>query len=280
MLVRHGIVVQSIGFRSYLPIGKPEVAVRFLDEWGVDEIILLDITARRDGRLVDVGMVSRCAENCHVPLSVGGGISDTQDVRKVVAAGADKVAINGLFFHDAAAIFDVVVHFGSQCVIGAMDVVQTPDGMRVAKGGGQSITGFTPVAWSQQLADAGVGEILINSIDRDGARSGYDLSTVADVANATSLPVIALGGAGQPQHVAELFADTAARAAALGNILHYTEHSVAAIKSDLIRRNLDIRLDSQADYTHIERSADGRVGRRDDRELVDEVFTYLPPEVI
>ncbi|MDG2481076.1 MAG: HisA/HisF-related TIM barrel protein [Alphaproteobacteria bacterium] len=280
LLTMDGHVVQSIGFKRFLPVGRPEVAVRFLDEWGVDEIILLDMAARSRGELIDVEMVTRCATRCHVPLGVGGGITGTQDVRDLVRAGADKVLINDLSFQDASAVRDIVAHFGSQCFVGAMDVRHSITSTAVRRNRGLDAWGDTPLEWARYLTELGAGELLINSIDHDGQGQGYDLALVGEIADASPIPVITLGGAGHPDHVRQLFTQTRAGAAAIGNMLHYTEHSIALLKSALVNAELDIRLDSQADYTHVAQTSTGRVSRREEADLVDEVFTFLPPEVI
>jgi imidazole glycerol-phosphate synthase subunit HisF len=279
LFVRDGIVVQSRHFDTYQPVGHPEIAVRFLDDWGVDEIMMLDITARREGRTIDIDLVASCAATGHVPLCVGGGIATVGHVRDLVRAGADKIAINGLFFEDPTTVPRIVAQFGAQCVIGAMDVEATPLGPRVIDAN-HDTQETSPADWALGLRDLGVGEILVNNVDRDGAGTGYDLAVMNAVADAVSLPVIALGGACSADHVAALFANTRARAAAVGNALHYVEHSVSWLKSCLVRQGLDVRLDSQADYRHVAAGPDGRCARRDEHALIDEVFTFIPPEEI
>ncbi len=279
LILRDGIVVQSIGFERYLPVGRPEIAARFLDTWGIDEIVLLDITARREGRTIDPETVSRVARAIHSPLTIGGGLSTLDDVHDVMRAGADKIAVNGLLLEKPDMLTTIAHRFGVQCIVASIDVLRTDDGLHVAADGARQILDDDPVTLARRAAEAGAGEILLNAVHRDGMRTGYDLELVDMVAGAVHVPVIALGGAGHPDHIREVLADTGAAAAAAGNFLHYTEHSVAAIKTQLVRHGLDVRLDAEADYGALQFD-DGRVSRRDERALLDEIFEIIPREVI
>jgi cyclase len=281
LLIRHGIVVQSIGFRHYLPVGRADIAARFLDDWGVDEIILLDISASREGRLIPIDLVERVAPVCRVPLTVGGGITSVEQVRTLIQAGADKVSINASLLDKPELLGEAAAQFGVQCIVGAIDVQRGADGnAMVFAGGGTVDTGRTAVEVAAAHAQAGAGEILLNAIHCDGQREGYDCDLVGSVADAVGVPLIAMGGAGSPGHVRALFEKTRASAAAIGNMLHYTEHSVSAIKSALCRAGQDMRLDSEADYRHMAQLADGRLDRRPEAELAAEIFEHIPREVI
>jgi imidazole glycerol-phosphate synthase subunit HisF len=281
LLVRDGILVQSIGFRRYLPVGKAEIAARFLDDWGVDEIVLLDISASRQGRLIPIDLVERVARVCRVPLTVGGGIGSVEDVRTMIQAGADKVSINAALFADPDLLGTAASQFGVQCIVAAMDVLRAEDGTtRVFAECGMHDTGRNPADLARTYAEAGAGEILLNAIHADGQREGYDCALVEKVASAIAAPLIALGGAGRPDHIRELFESTRASAAAVGNMLHYCEHSVAVLKSSLQREGLDLRLDSQADYRHMTVLPEGRLDRRPEHELEAEIFQHIPREVI
>jgi imidazole glycerol-phosphate synthase subunit HisF len=281
LMLRHGIVVQSIGFNRYLPVGRADIAAKFLDDWGVDEIALIDMTASTEGRLIDLEIVENVAAACQVPLTVGGGIKTVEGVRTLIRAGADKVSLNRSAWQTPALLGEAAEQFGVQCLVASIDVKRDQGGhLRVFADGGRVDTGHDPADYAQACERAGAGEILLNAIDRDGARTGYDTELVRSVCEAVSIPVIALGGAGAPDQFADLFTQTGASAAAAANMLHYTEHSVAAIKSALRQQNLDIRLDSEADYRHIAFLPEGRISRRPESELAAEIFEYIPKEII
>ena len=281
LVVRHGIVVQSIGFCRYLPVGCPEIAARFLDEWGVDEIILLDIEARREGRLIDTGMVRRVSQAIHAPLTVGGGIRSVDDVRDVIANGADKISVNGLLLEKLGEVERIVESYGVQCVVGSIDVWRDYRGVLLVKAdGGRRETEIQPVDLARRVADAGAGEILVNAIHRDGVGAGFDLDLVDQISRAVDVPVIAVGGAGRPEHFHDVLEETTVSAVAAANFLHFTEHSIAVIKSHLLGRDDDVRLESESSYLHLPLAEDGRLDRRNEADLLDEIFEHIPKEVI
>jgi cyclase len=280
LLLRDGWVVQSIGFARYLPVGRADIAARFLNDWGVDEILLLDISASPQGRTIDPAIVERVSASCYVPLAVGGGIRSAADVRDVIRAGADKVAINTAAVKAPGMLSDVAQMFGNQCIVAAMDVRVAGAGHEVALATGQQGTGHEPAALARELAEAGAGEILVNSVDRDGSKSGFDLAVIDAVAEAVHVPVIAMGGAGHPEHVREVLARDNVSAAAVGNMLHFTEHSVTVLKQYLAAQGVDMRREAAAHYDHVEIDSNGRLGKLPDDELAQAVFEYIPKEVI
>lgn len=280
LLLCDGWVVQSIGFSRYLPVGRADIAARFLNDWGVDEILLLDISASPNGRSIDPEIVERVSSSCYVPLAVGGGIRSAADVRDLIRAGADKVAINTAAVQAPGMLSDVAQMFGNQCIIAAMDVRSCEGGYDVAIANGQVRLGLDPVRLARELAEAGGGEILVNSVDRDGNKTGFDLAIVDAVADAVHVPVIAMGGAGHPEHVREVLARDNVSAAAVGNMLHFTEHSVTVLKQYLAASGVDMRREAAAHYEHIEIDGDGRLGKLTDDELAQAVFEYIPKEVI
>lgn len=281
LVVKDRVVVQSLGFRTYLPVGRPEVAARFLDHWGVDEIILLDIAASAEGRLIDPALVRRVSQACFVPVAAGGGIRSVDDVRTLLQSGADKVSINRLAIEDIDGVREAVRVFGSQCVIASIDARRDEDGQhRVYGMSGRRPTAFRPASLARRLEEAGVGEILLNSIDRDGSKKGYDLALIDDVAAAVNIPVIAIGGAGHPIHLVDALRRDTVSAAAAANFFHFSEHSVALTKSYLRHKGIDIRLDSPANYEEFEFCDDGRIAKREDSYLEDLVFKYIPEETI
>ena len=279
LVVKDGIVVQSIGFRRYLPVGKPAIAIEFLNDWGVDEILLLDISASRAGHPPDFDMVSQAAAGCRVPLAVGGGVTHLDHVRQLMHAGADKVCFNQAALHQPSLLRETARLFGDQCVVASIDSVATATGPRVF----DYLTGFilseAPAELARRMKDLGAGEILINSVDRDGSRRGFDLDLVRSVCEAVSLPVICCGGAGSPGHFAEVLTNTAASAAAAANLFHFTEHSVTTLKAR-VSREVPVRHESYACYSDACFDDSGRLLKRTDQELESMRFVIIEKEVI
>ena len=280
LVLRRGIVVQSIGFARYLPVGRPEIAARFLSDWGIDEIVLVDIEASGQQRLISPEVVARVAEAVFVPLTVGGGIRDVDDVHALIKAGADKVVINRLAVDDGGKVSEAVRHFGSQCIVVSVDVRSVDGQYRVFADSGRRDTGLDVVSHARRIEQIGAGEILLNSIDRDGARNGYDLTLGDMVGGAVRIPVILQGGAGHPAHIADALAREGISAAAAANFLHYTEHSVATIKSFVRRQGIDLRSDSFAAYDGYRFDTDGRIAKQAEPDLARQIFEYFPEEVI
>ena len=280
LLLSDGWVVQSVAFSRYLPVGRPDIAARFLNDWGVDEILLLDISASAQGRTIDPHVVERVSSSCFVPLAVGGGIRSTDNVRDLIRAGADKVAINTAAVQTPRVLSDSAQVFGDQCIVAAMDVRSIVAGHEVVVASGQQGTGLDPAALARTWEMAGAGEILVNSIDRDGSKAGFDLEAVNTVANAVHLPVIAMGGAGKPAHVSEVLGRENISAAAIGNMLHFTEHSATTLKQWLAEAGMDVRREAAASYDHINIDGLGRLGKLPDEQLAQAVFEYITKEVI
>jgi cyclase len=281
IIVKAGWAVQSIGFRRHLPVGRPEIAARFFSSWGADEIILLDIDASAENRIVDLAMIERVAAQTYVPLTVGGGIKGADDVRKIVHAGADKVAINLAAWESPDVVRTTAEAFGNQCIIGVMDARRTNGGHEVFVNSGRKKTGIAARDYARRLVGIDVGEILVQSIDNDGARQGYDLDLIDAIGDSVNCPIIALGGAGHPEHLRAALSRNHVSAAAAGNFFNYTEHAIAVAKAYLNARGIDVRLDNRADYQiHQFGAVDGRILKRSDEALIDEVFEFLPEEVI
>ncbi len=281
LLVRDGIVVQSIGFQKYLPIGKPEIAVEHLNRWGIDEIVMLDISAQK---LADVRLdqsVAHVAPYCLVPLAVGGGIRSVDHIRDVIKSGADRVVLNTSVFDDPKLIERAAERFGTQCIIAAIDAAPSTDTAydTFVDGGGRR-TGLSPKDMARRAEDHGAGEILIQAIHRDGSKLGYDLELVADVAGAVSVPVIALGGVGTPVHMAEAARVPGVSGLAAGNFFHFTEHTAAVVKAGLQTSGIDLRHDSYADYRAYAFDEYGRLRKRADEDLEELLFIHYVDEVI
>lgn len=251
ILVRDGWAVQSIGFRTYLPVGDPAILAETLDRWQVDEILVQDISAAGAGRLIDTALVERIADRISTPLTVAGGIRSVSDVRELVAGGADRVAINTANFNAPRLMTETADVFGRQCMIGSIDVAP------MANGGyrlhNRHVTDAAwahvdPVDWACRLAAAGAGEILVNSVERDGTKRGYDFDMIDLFAAKLTVPLAVFGGAGKFAHILE--AATHAGVAAIGaaNLWSFSEHSVAQAKSRLARIGASVRHESELDY--------------------------------
>lgn len=272
LLVRDGLIVQSFGFNRYLPIGRPRFAIEFVVKWDVDEIVLLDMSASPESRRVDEQVIEMLSNYCYVPLSVGGGIRDVDDVRSVIRAGADKTCLNSHAVARPEVITEVADVFGSQCVVVSMDCRRHSDGRyEVFVDSGRKGTGLDPVEWAQQSEALGAGEIFLNSIDRDGSREGYDLDLINRVSDAVSIPVIACGGVGQYRHFAPGI-EAGASAVAAANIFQHMEHSTILAKAHLLNAGVDLRMDSEATYTDREFDENGRLLMLDSERLHDIEF--------
>lgn len=280
LFLKGGRVVQSIGFERYLPVGKPEIAARYLDSWGIDEIALIDMDARADGRLIDLETVERVAANIFVPLSVGGGICSLADIRALLSAGADKIVANRAFFDHRSLVREAADRFGSQCVVASIDARKDPSSgaYNVALDNARTLTGVAPWDLAREFEVAGAGEILLNAVDRDGLGNGYDLQLGTRVVETTALPVIGLGGARHPEHVRAALEVYGAVAAA--NFWHYTEHSVAIVKTFGIRRDAPLRDDAALTYSEFDCLSDGRLARLSSDVLEERVFEAIVEDAI
>ena len=259
LLIRDGMIVQSIGFKRYLPIGQPRFSIEFVVRWDVDEIVLLDMSATPNRRGPNFEVIEHLSHHCFVPLTVGGGVRTIDDVRGLIRAGADKASLNSAAFRTPELISKIADAFGSQCAVISMDCKKIPSGdYRVFLDSGTVDTGLSPVQWARDVESRGAGEIFLNSIDRDGSRVGYDAELISQVANAVRIPVVACGGVGR-------FSDfptgiqAGASAVAEANIFHFVEHSTILAKAHLFKNGVDVRLDSRARYQDREFDGDGRL---------------------
>lgn len=279
LVVCEGIVVQSLGFRCYLPVGRPAIAVEFLSDWGADEIVLLDISASRQGRGPDYAMVRDAARKCRVPLTVGGGITGIEHITELIHCGADKVCVNQVLFQQAGFVAAAARVFGNQCIIGSIDACSVAQGYRVYDYLSGGVRNLAPAEFARRLQEEGIGEIFINSVDRDGSYAGFDLALVNEVCAAVSVPVICCGGAGKARHFVDVLTNTGASAAAAGNMLHFTEHSIITLKA-MISGSVPVRHESAASYAGSLFDEDGRLRKKDDAELEAMRFIRIEKEVI
>jgi cyclase len=240
--VKDGRVVKGIQFLALRDAGDPVEQAAIYDAQGADEICFLDITASHEGRATLYDVVTRTAEQVFVPLTVGGGVRSVEDVRRLLEAGADKVAINTAAVAEPGLIAAAAARFGAQAIVIAVDALRHEGGWEVVTHGGRTPTGKDVVAWCVEAAGLGAGEILLTSMDLDGTRMGYDLPLTRAVTDRVTVPVIASGGVGTLAHLAEGLVDGHADAVLAASIFHYGEHTVADAKRYLAARGLPIRL--------------------------------------
>jgi cyclase len=258
IVTKDELVVQSFGFKKYLPIGNVKTAIDFFVNWDVDEIIVNDIDATKDGRAPNVELVSWAAKECFVPLTVGGGIKSLEHIRQLLKAGADKVAINSLALENPDFITQSSSLFGSQCITVSIDAIKHGNGYRVFDYQKQSALELDVVEWAMKVESLGAGEILLNSVDRDGSRQGYDTQLLRSVSDRLSIPVIALGGIGRFDQLAEGAIAGGCQALAAANIFQHMEHSTIAAKAQMRSANLNVRLSSEVKYENFELDFLGR----------------------
>ncbi|MGH2662415.1 MAG: imidazole glycerol phosphate synthase subunit HisF [Actinomycetota bacterium] len=236
-----GRVVKGTRFVDLVDAGDPaELAARY-DGEGADELVFLDITATVQGRGATLDVVSRTAETVFIPLTVGGGIRSEQDVRTLLRAGADKVSLNTAAVHDPSLLAACADRFGTQCVVVAVDARRRDGGWEVVVEGGRTPTGRDAVAWAEQAAELGAGEVLLTSMDRDGTGEGYDLDLLRAVTGAVPVPVIASGGAGRPQHFADALTAGGADAVLAASRFHFGALTLRQVKEYLARNGIPVR---------------------------------------
>ncbi len=244
--VKDGRVVKGVRFQGLRDAGDPAELAEAYDREGADEIVFLDITASVEGRATMVEVVRRTAERAFIPLTVGGGVRNLEDVQRLLRAGADKVAMNTACVQNPILIAQAADRFGSQCVVVAIDAKQiSPSRWEVYINGGRTPTGLDAVAWAEQAAALGAGEILLTSIDRDGTRDGYDLELTKRVAGSVPIPVIASGGAGTLHHLLEALTEGKADAVLVASLFHSKQHTIREAKEYLRARGVPVRLDEQ-----------------------------------
>ncbi len=244
--VRNGRVTKGVKFKNNIDLGDPvEMAVAY-SEGGADELVFYDITASAEGRPIDIGMVSAVAKAVRIPFAVGGGLSTVADMERVILAGAEKVSVNSLAVRNPAIIAEGAKVFGSQCVVVGMDPVRSdkrPSGYEITTHGFRTWTGLDAVDWARRVADLGAGEIVVNSVDADGTRAGFECELTRRIAEAVSIPVVASGGAGKPEHFVRVFREAKADAAILAGMIHSGDWTIRAVKDALAREQIPVRLD-------------------------------------
>lgn len=241
--VTDGRVVKGTKFLDLRDAGDPVECAKAYDTQGADELVFLDITASSDGRNTMLDVVRRTAEQCFMPLTVGGGIRTIDDVRTMLLAGADKVSMNTSAIQTPTLIADAANQFGSQCVVVAIDAKRNAGGgWTVFTHGGRKATDLDAVNWAREVWELGAGEILLTSMDADGTRDGYDLDLTSAVSSAIEIPVIASGGAGTLQHMVDVLSTGRADAVLAASIFHFGEFTIAQAKRHLAEAGIPIRV--------------------------------------
>ena len=241
--VTAGRVVKGTNFIDLRDAGDPVEIARRYDEQGADEVTFLDITASSDQRDIILHIVEACAAQVFIPLTVGGGVRRVEDVRRLLNAGADKVSMNTAAVNDPDLVFNAASKVGSQCIVVAIDAKQTAPGKwHVFTHGGRNDTGLDAVDWAKRVEMLGAGEILLTSMDRDGTRNGFDLALTRTVSDAIGIPVIASGGVGTLQHLADGVTEGRADAVLAASIFHFGEFTVRQAKEYMAARGIEVRL--------------------------------------
>lgn len=245
--IRNKIVTKGVRFQNNVDLGDPvEMAARYCED-GCDELVFYDITASAEGRPIDIEMVTEVAKAVRIPFAVGGGISTLRDMERVLLAGAEKISVNSLAVRNPSIIAEGSRAFGAQCIVLGMDPLAVadyqcyPSGYEITVRGFREHTGMDALEWAKRAEDLGAGEIVVNSVDADGTRNGFELTLTGLIANHVSVPVVASGGAGTPQHLVDVFTQAHADAAIIAGMIHTGDYTIPAIKAALIDAGIPIR---------------------------------------
>ena len=243
--VRNGRVTKGVKFKNNVDLGDPvEMAVAYSDG-GADELVFYDITASAERRPIDIGMVEAVAKAIRIPFAVGGGISSVEDMERVILAGAEKISVNSLAVRNPDIIAEGAKAFGAQCIVLGMDPVKsdkTASGYEITTRGFREFTGMDAVEWAKRAADLGAGEIVVNSVDADGTREGFELNITRLIAEAVDVPVVASGGAGKPEHLVTVFREAKADAAIVAGMIHSGDYTISDIKTAMHAAGIPTRM--------------------------------------
>jgi len=239
--IKDGRVVKGVNFVNLRDAGDPVEQASLYDQQGADELVFLDISATHEGRKTTLDLVSQVAETVFMPLTVGGGIREVEDMRKLLLAGADKISVNSAAVKNPELLSDGAARFGAQCIVLAIDAKRNDSGWQVYVNGGRVPTELDAVAWAVRGVKLGAGEILLTSMDADGTLAGYNIELTRTISEAVQVPVIASGGAGLKSHFAEVLTDGKADAALAASLFHDGKLKISEVKEELRSRNIAVR---------------------------------------
>jgi cyclase len=241
LLLREGRCVKGVQFQNFRDTGNPVTAAKIYDAQGADELLFLDITASTEKRKILFDVVTRTAEECFMPLCVGGGIRTVEDIRKLLLSGADKVSINTAAVERPEFINEAAEVFGNQCIVASIDVRKQDGKYEVYSHCGTTATGLDAVKWAKEAVAQGAGELLVTSIDREGTRKGYDLELISSIADAVEVPVIASGGVGTLQDLVDGIKKGHASAVCAASIFHFTDQNIIKARTYMKQAGIDVR---------------------------------------
>jgi imidazole glycerol-phosphate synthase subunit HisF len=243
--VKEGRCTKGIKFKDNIDVGDPvEMAAKYYHD-GADELVFYDITASHEKRGIMIDVVRKVAEQIFIPFSVGGGVSTLEDIKDVILAGAEKISVNSSAVKNPSIIEEGASLFGSQCIVLGMDAAadsSMPSGYRVFINGGRKAMDLDALAWAKKAEKLGAGEIVLNSIDADGMKTGYEINLTKMISESVGIPVVASGGAGVPSHLVDVFKNGSADAALIASMVHFGDYSVADIKKHLYQEKIAVRL--------------------------------------
>ena len=241
--VDNGRVVKGINFVNLVDAGDPVKQAKFYSENGADEITFLDITATHEKRFAMVDVIERTANECLVPLTVGGGIRGVDDMKNFLSVGADKVSVNSSAINEPKIITEGAMKFGNQCIVVAIDAKKIKNSWKVFINGGRVETGIDAIQWAKKVEKLGAGEILLTSMDRDGTKKGFDLELTKKISSSVGIPVIASGGIGKIDHFVDGVVKGGASALLAASVFHFGEFGISEVKKHLISKGINVRMD-------------------------------------
>ena len=241
--VDNGRVVKGINFVNLVDAGDPVKQAKFYSENGADEITFLDITATHEKRFAMVDIIERTANECLVPLTVGGGIRGVDDMKNFLSVGADKVSVNSSAIKEPKIITEGAMKFGNQCIVVAIDAKKIKNSWKVFINGGRVETGIDTIQWAKKVEKLGAGEILLTSMDRDGTKKGFDLELTKKISSSVGIPVIASGGIGKIDHFVDGVVKGGASALLAASVFHFGEFGISEVKKHLITKGINVRMD-------------------------------------
>ncbi|MDC0296340.1 HisA/HisF-related TIM barrel protein [Akkermansiaceae bacterium] len=278
IVVKDGIVVQSINFKKYLPVGKPHIAIEYLNIWGIDEIIFLDISATKNSKGPNYDLIKKCSEKCFVPLTVGGGISNLSQIDKLMSCGADKISLNSSSRSSPQLISDAANKFGNQSVVLSLDCVKINKKYKVFDYLSRKALDLSPIDSIENSLNNGIGEVFVNSVDRDGSYQGFDIELIK-LFDKINIPIICSGGAKNADDFTKVFGQTNVSGAAAANFFHFSEHNVIITKCG-ISKSSDIRIETNSKYSKDNFNEFYRLRKKPDSELSKLLNIRIEKEII